>query len=221
MDPLSTAGNEPGADAPPSSRDLLVRARDGHRSAIDALFARHLPSLQRWAHGRLPRWARRIGDTADLVQESVISVFGRIETFEPRREGAFRAYLRQTVMNRIRDQYRRCLIRPMQVELDSAHPAEQDSPLEIAIGSEATNRYLAALDRLRPDEREVIVARIELGYGYEQIATLLRKPTANAARVALRRALTKLAQQMAVSAGDTPAAGGPDATTPLPPSPGR
>jgi RNA polymerase sigma-70 factor (ECF subfamily) len=206
----------------PSSRELLMRARAGDRSAIDALFARHLPSLRRWAHGRLPRWARRIGDTTDLVQESALSVFGRLHTFEPRREGAFRAYLRQTVMNRIRDQYRRSIVRPVQIQLDSEQPVEQDSPLEVAIGSEATRRYLAALDRLRPEEREMIVARVELGYTYEQIATLLRKPTADAARVALGRALTRLAQEMALPTDDAPpSSGGLDPTAALGSLPNR
>jgi RNA polymerase sigma factor (sigma-70 family) len=157
-----------------------------------------------------------MGDTADLIQESILSVFGRLQTFEPRREGAFRAYLRQTVMNRIRDQYRSSVGRPAQVELDSTHPAPQASPLDIAIGNEATTRYLAALERLRPEEREIIVARIELGYNYEQIATFLRKPTANAARVAVGRALTKLAYEMAQpteTASDRPS--GTDARTAL------
>ena len=157
-----------------------------------------------------------MGDTADLIQESVLSVFERLQTFEPRREGAFRAYLRQTVMNRIRDQYRRAVVRPALVELDSTHPGLLPSPLDIAIGNEATSRYLAALERLRPEEREIIVARIELGYNYEQIATLLRKPTANAARVAVGRALTKLAYAMAQpteATKDRPA--GTDARTAL------
>jgi RNA polymerase sigma-70 factor (ECF subfamily) len=154
-----------------------------------------------------------MGDTADVVQESVLSVFGRIETFEPRREGAFRAYLRQAVMNRIRDQYRRCIVRPSPVDLDSSHPDAQASPLDLAIGNEATTRYLAALDRLRPDEREMIVARVELGYTYEQVATLLRKPTANAARVALGRALTRLAQEMTLRTDEAPSSiGGQDPT---------
>ena len=180
-----------------SSGALLRRARQGDRSAAGVLFERHLPSLHRWARGRLPRWARQLGDTADIVQESLLSVFGQIETFEPRREGAFRAYLRQAVLNRIRDQYRQGVRRPMQVNLDSAHPAAGPSPLEAAIGEEATAKYTAALAALTPDEREAVVARIELGYSYEQIATLVRRRTPDAARMMVSRALAKLAREMA------------------------
>ena len=190
----------PGANAPvapPSSGDLIRRARRGERTAIDALFARHLPSLHRWARGRIPRWARELGDTADVVQDSILAVFGRLETFEPRREGAFRAYLRQAVMNRIRDQYRRTAVRPLRVDLDPAQPSGGQSPLDAAIDGEASARYARALATLPPDDREAIVARVELGYSYEQIAALLRKRSPDAARMAVSRAIAKLARAMA------------------------
>ena len=44
--------------------------------------------------------------------------------------------------------------------------------------------------------REAIVARIELQYGYEELALALGKPTANAARVALKRAVARLLEEM-------------------------
>ena len=90
-----------------SSLDLLERARAGDASALDALMARHLPRLRRWASGRLPRWARDVADTQDLVQDTLLQTFKRIDRFEPRGEGALQAYLRQGVLNRIRDEYRR------------------------------------------------------------------------------------------------------------------
>jgi RNA polymerase sigma-70 factor (ECF subfamily) len=87
--------------------------------------------------------------------------------------------------------------RPAQVELDSAHPSIQPSPLESAIGAEATAQYTAALSRLAPEEREAVVARIELGYSFEQIATITSKRTPDAARMMVSRAVAKLAREMA------------------------
>lgn len=203
MDPRQQRGpgHETGARPPrPTSLELLRRARGGDGSAVDALFARHLPSLHRWAHGRLPGWARQLGDTADIVQDSVLSVFGRLDAFEPRREGAFRAYLRQAVLNRIRDHYRRAIRRPGDVELDSAQPDDGTSPLEAAISSETIARYSAALQTLKPEEREAVVARVELGYSYEQVASMLRKRSPDAARVMVNRALVKVARQMSNAA---------------------
>jgi RNA polymerase sigma-70 factor, ECF subfamily len=180
-----------------SSLTLLERAQAGDRAALDALISRYLPRLQRWASGRLPRWARDVADTQDLVQESVFQTFKNIERFEPRGEGALQAYLRQAILNRIREELRRAKRRPARGELDSQVDDHVRSPLEEAIGQEAIERYERALASLRPEERELVVARIELGYTNQEIAELLGKPTPNAARMAAARAIVRLVKEMA------------------------
>jgi RNA polymerase sigma factor (sigma-70 family) len=179
-----------------SSLTLLERARAGDRAALDSLIARYLPRLQRWATGRLPRWARDLADTQDLVQETLFQTFKRIEGFEARGEGALQAYLRQAILNRIREELRRTKRRPARSELDSAAEDSGRSPLEEVIGREAIDRYERALARLRPEDRELVVARIELGYTNREIAELLDKPTPNAARMATERAIVRLAKEM-------------------------
>src|SRR5687767_14113574 len=87
-----------------STFHLIARVRAGDREALERLFARHLPPLQRWATGRLPKWARQLADTDDLVQDALVQTFKRIEEFEPRHVGALQAYLRQAVLNRVRDE---------------------------------------------------------------------------------------------------------------------
>src|SRR5688572_17977758 len=108
MDNHGTNRSPPDAPVPLlSSQTLLARAQTGDRAALDSLIARYLPRLQRWATGRLPRWARDVADTQDLVQETLFHTFQRISAFEPRGEGALYAYLRQAVLNRIREELRR------------------------------------------------------------------------------------------------------------------
>ena len=179
-----------------SSLTLLERARAGDREALESLIARYLPRLQRWASGRLPPWARDMAETQDLVQEALFQTFKRIERFEPRGEGALHAYLRQAILNRIREELRRATRRPPRSELDSAAEDDARSPLAAAIGQEAIDRYERALARLRPEDRELVVARIELGYTNREIAELLDKPTPNAARMATERAVVRLAKEM-------------------------
>jgi len=179
-----------------SSVRLIARARVGDRTALDELMARHLPRLRRWASGRLPRWARDVADTQDLVQETLLQTFKRIDKFEVRGDGALQAYLRQGVLNRIRDEYRRAGRRPAAEPLDSQAPDSAPSPLEEAIGRQAVERYEKALQRLRAEEREAIIARIEMGFTHEELATLLGKPSANAARMAVERALLRLITEM-------------------------
>jgi RNA polymerase sigma factor (sigma-70 family) len=179
-----------------SSLTLLGLARAGDRVALDRLIARYLPRLQRWASGRLPRWARDLAETQDLVQEALVQTFRNIEGFEARGDWALQAYLRQAILNRIRDELRKAKRRPAQVDLDPERPDDGRSPLEDAIGTETVERYEGALARLDAESREAIIAKIELGFSNQEIAELLGKPTANAARMAVQRAILRLAAEM-------------------------
>ena len=66
------------------SAELLERARAGDTRALSVLFRRHGPELRQWARGRLPRWARNVADTADVVQDVLLRTFRRIDRFEDR-----------------------------------------------------------------------------------------------------------------------------------------
>jgi RNA polymerase sigma-70 factor (ECF subfamily) len=184
-----------------STFHLIERARDGDRDALERLFTRHLKPLQRWARGRLPKWSRDIADTDDLVQDTLAQTFKNIDSFEPRRVGALQAYLRQAVLNRIRNELRRKERQPHATDLDDVELDSTQSPLEQAIGCEAVERYEQALERLTAEEREAIIARVELGYSYDELTEALGKPTPEAARKAARRALARLAQEMEHAAG--------------------
>jgi RNA polymerase sigma-70 factor (ECF subfamily) len=119
-----------------------------------------------------------------------------MKDFEPRHVGALQAYLRQAVLNRLRDELRRKGRAPSMVDLEDVRLEAAGSPLEEAIGREAVDRYEAALARLKPEEREAIIARVEMDYTYEELAEALGKPTAEAARKAAQRALVRLAEEM-------------------------
>ena len=185
-----------GQGGPESTFHLINRARAGDREALERLFARHLKPLQRWASGRLPGWARDLADTDDLVQDTLVQTFKRFEGFQPRGVGALQAYLRQAVLNRIRDELRRKGRRPEVTDLNGLERDGEQSPLEQAIGQEAVDRYERALERLKPEEREAIIARVEMGYSYEELAEAFGKPTPDAARKAAQRALVRLAEEM-------------------------
>jgi RNA polymerase sigma factor (sigma-70 family) len=179
-----------------SSFDLVVRARTGDADALNALCARYLPRLRRWAHGRLPASARGALDTHDLVQDTLTKVVTHLDSFEPRHEGAFQGFVRRVLLNNIRDAVRRVQRRGPAEPLESVHPTSDPSPLELAIGQEALESYEAAMERLRPEDFEAIVARIELGLPYTEVAAALNKPSVAAAHMAVSRALVKLAKEM-------------------------
>ena len=178
--------------------ELVVRARGGDRVAVEALLERCLPSLKRWAHGRLPPAVRGSLDTGDLVQETVLHVLKRLDQFEPRHVGAMQAYLRMSVINRIRDEVRRITRHPAPVELADEPPSELTSPLEDAIQVEAYERYRAALTTLSARDREVIVARVEAQWTAQEIADRFGMRTVDAARMAVSRALRRLSTRLLI-----------------------
>ncbi len=185
-----------GSSRADSTFELLERVKGGDANALDRVFARYLPALRRWASGRLPRWTRDLMSTDDLVQETFIRAMRGINRFEMRHEGALHGYLRQAIVNRVRDEVRRGKRAPALTELNDQQADRDATPLDLAIGEEALQRYEAALTRLREEEREAVVARVEMGLSYQEIAEALGKPTAEAARMAVSRALMRLAREM-------------------------
>jgi DNA-directed RNA polymerase specialized sigma24 family protein len=80
--------------------------------------------------------------------------------------------------------------------LDTHENHRAVSPRSVALGPEAVERFEAALARLRPEDRGAIVARMHMDGPYEKFARALGKPSADAARMAVSRALLRLAQEM-------------------------
>lgn len=182
-----------------SSFELLLQAQKGDQRAIERLWVRYMPRIRRWAHGRLPTSVRGPLDTDDLAQDVLLRAIQHVESFEPRHEGAFQGYLRQMLKNRVLDEIRRAARRPADTTLVDVHAAPDRSPLEIVIGREAMERYEVALERLRPQDRELIVARFELGFSLAEIADAFAKPSVAAAQIAVSRAVLRLAEVMSLA----------------------
>ena len=174
-------------------RDTLGRPS---KPALENLVERSIPPLKRWARGRLPQHARSLQETQDLVQNAVLRAIPRLKTFEALHPGALQAFLRQAVANEIIDEIRKVKRRPEPVPIVAELKANEPSPLEQAIGREGFERYETALARLKPADREAIIARMELQQSYEEVAIALAKPNANAARAAVKRAIERLLREM-------------------------
>lgn len=197
---------DPGSGPPPptgatspaalSTLDLFVRARAGDAPALEALCARYLGRLSRWAHGRLPLTARSLLETADLVQDALARTVERLDRLELAHEGSLQAYFRQAVMNRIRDQVRAARLRDNHPGAAEVLPSREPSPLEAAIGRDTLEEYEAALARLSEEEQLGIHLRLELDYSFAQIAEAMGKATPDAARMSVNRAIGRLCREM-------------------------
>lgn len=175
---------------------LLEKVRAGDGEARDRLLARCLPILKRWAHGRLPSYARNLEETDDLVQITLLRALDHLSEFEPRREGAFMAYLRQILLNQIRDEIRKARRHPEPGPVDAEIPESGPSALDRVIGSHVLDTYESALKTLPEMQREATILRIEMGYTHQEVADALELPSANAARMIVARALVTLSEVM-------------------------
>jgi RNA polymerase sigma factor (sigma-70 family) len=196
-------GSQPHAGAPPDERldlqstvDLTTRARAGDHEALEALCLRCLKALSRYAVGRLPAGARGMIETQDVVQEAVHRGMCRLHEFEDRHPGALIAYMRKILKNLIVDQLRTFGRRPVQVSLDEHQAANARTPLEEVLDGEQIELYEAALERLKWRDAELIRLKIDEQSSYDAIAVELGLQSANTARVAVKRALFRLAHEM-------------------------
>lgn len=179
-----------------STATLLALARGGDLPARERLFQRYLPILSRWAHRRLPATSRDLLETNDLVQLTLLRAFMRLEEFEHRGEGAFLAYLRRILLNAIRDEIRKASRARQRVELDEDLPDPGPSLVEELVGRDTLLSYEAALNSLPPEQQEIIILRIEMGFTYQAIADAIGKPSSDAARMMVTRTLVRLQEAM-------------------------
>jgi RNA polymerase sigma-70 factor, ECF subfamily len=183
---------EDSASQPESSLALLARAQAGDPAALEALLARYRPRLRRWAHRRLPTWARDLADTDDLVQDTLVKALRNLQGFVAVGDAGLQNYLRSAVGNAIRDELRKARRRPAIAGLDPSLVSDAPSPLERAVGRRRLARYEAALAQLRPEEREAVVARLEFGFTHSELAAALGKRTPDAARKLCQKAIAQL-----------------------------
>lgn len=184
-----------------TTQELLHRIRAGDAHARERLLARYLPVLRRWAHGRLPRHARDLVDTDDLVQVTLLRAANRLENFEYGGAGSFLGYLRHVLLNALRNEIRRSAVHAgVAAEPDSFVDEDGLTPLEAAVGRERVQRYEAALATLPQRAQELLVMRLEFGFDYDDIADETGMGR-DAVRMAIKRAAASLARAMGAQAG--------------------
>jgi RNA polymerase sigma-70 factor (ECF subfamily) len=135
-------------------------------------------------------------ETGDLIQETFLRTLESLDRFEIRGPGSFQAYLRTAVLNRVRDQVRWSARRPGPEGVPDSIPSPEPTPLERVVGSDLVERYEHALATMPAAEQTLLHLRIELGCDYDEIAEMAERPSRDAARVAVARALRRLAEAM-------------------------
>ncbi len=172
-----------------STMALVARFRSGDRQVLDAIYSRYLAPFQKWVKCRTPGWARDSIETENLVEKTLFQSLDdrERERWSPR---CFQSRLRRRILDCLEEELR--LITPCRK--GTAH--SRSSALEGVIGRRSYERYEAALWRLTDEDREVIIARIELNFPYSKLAAVLGRSSPEEAREAVIQALQRLAQEM-------------------------
>ncbi len=166
---------------------LIKRIENGDEAASEELMRLCQPLLLRWAHGRIPYSQKQLLETHDLVQETLLRGLQRIGHIETPRPGAFLAYLRRIFINGINDSLRKA-----QPSTDLEQVLNSRSQFATEHDLDQFIQYESALAKLSEAEQELVVLRMEFGLSYAEIAESLNKPSPDAVRMALTRALAKL-----------------------------
>jgi RNA polymerase sigma-70 factor, ECF subfamily len=167
---------------------LIRQARAGDADAVETLVRRHWEAAHRTAFLIVQDAAA----AEDIAQEAMLAAVRAIDRFDRRRP--FRPWLHRIVVNRSLDCVR-ARNRRAEVSSELAPPSGA-----AASGAERSEDVMAALARLDPDERAVVVLRHVLGYRSSELAGVLGVPAATV-RTRLARALQKLRSELE---GETP-----------------
>ncbi|MBA3552009.1 MAG: RNA polymerase sigma factor [Actinobacteria bacterium] len=169
-----------------SDEALLEAAAGGDRAALRVLYERHAP----WLFVRL---SRRCADTSiveDVVQDTFVAVWRRAQTY--RGTGEVAAWIWGIGIRRLIDRLRRPPFPAFTFERERAEPsAEEKVLLAIEYGDLAP-----ALQRLSPELRAVLQARVLDGLSTREAAALLRIP-AGTVKTRLMRARAQLRRSLA------------------------
>jgi RNA polymerase sigma-70 factor (ECF subfamily) len=183
-----------------SSDDLsLVEAcRAGRTEAFSLLVQRY--------QGRLyPTIARLVGsadDAEDILQDAFVRAFEKLDQFHG--ESSFYTWIYRIAVNLALSGHRRRRVRSL-VKLGrrytaggEAHPADESSDSDPAAPLERAEReriVRAALDRLGPEHRAVVVLKDFDGRRYEEISAILDIPVGTV-RSRLHRARCELRDRL-------------------------
>lgn len=136
---------------------LIAAAADGDVAAFGRLVARYQRDAVRIAAVALGS----ADDADDVAQDAFVNVHRALPQFDAR--SSFRPWLYRIVVNTARNRHRstarRGRLRLRVSALPTPTPAESADPANVAIQLERRHQLVAAINRLRPDDRLILTYR--------------------------------------------------------------
>jgi RNA polymerase sigma-70 factor (ECF subfamily) len=175
------------------TQELVVLAKGGDNSAQDRLCRAYGERVRRIVRLRMGAELRSKLESMDLVQDALMCALRDLGDFTYRNEGDFLCWLTKIAENRLRDNIdklhtdKRDIRREIRLDdrerttgrvfVGTPGPIEATTPSVIMSRKEDLDKLEKAIDKLRPEYREVIMlAKIE-ELSYSQIGDRLGKST--------------------------------------------
>ena len=177
-----------------TTAQLLKDIRDGDLGARGRLIARIEPLLRNFAHGRVPQMLRHQQDTADMMQVTWLKVLDKLPRIQVQERGAFFAYLRQVLVNALRDALR-AQARTPDIVADDGENALQSVVSAENISAQDWLAYEQALHKLPEEFRHAVVMRFEFGMTFVEMGLELNQ-SPDSVRMRVSRALVLMAEML-------------------------
>jgi RNA polymerase sigma-70 factor, ECF subfamily len=191
---------------PPDSHDierLAAAASRGDAVSIEQVLVRYLPRLHAFLRAQIDANARLGESVSDLAQSTCRELLAAGPEFTWQGEARFRSWLFTAALNKVRTRLRRQNTQKRQHGRDDGADlgdltdlrAALHSPSREAIGNEANEELVRALDVLQPAQREVIALARLAGLPIAEVAQVMGR-TESAVRTLLSRSLVALSAVM-------------------------
>jgi RNA polymerase sigma-70 factor, ECF subfamily len=170
---------------------LIERARAGDERAFASLYHQVQPLLGRYLQVHAPDYAE------DAASDAWLEVARALDRFVGSEKG-FRAWVFTIARRKVIDCARRELRRPVIALPDDpdSQPGRTADTADLVVEAEATQRAIALVRTLPPDQAEVVMLRIVAGLDSSEVAALVGK-SSGAVRVLAHRGVKRLARTLA------------------------
>jgi len=194
-------------DIADKTRELIALAKEGDASAVNQLWAVYGTRVHWIMRLRMGKELRSKLESMDITQDALLCALGSLESFTYKNEGDFLRWLSVIAENRLRDNLDRLHAdkRDIRREVQLGEPRgnteskinipplaiDATTPSVIMSREEELERLEKAIDKLKPEYREVIVLTKVEGLSYKETADKLGK-TSEAVRKLIPRAMAAL-----------------------------
>ena len=154
-----------------SNDDALIRrAQALDPGALAELYDRHFDGIYRYLFTRV----RHQADAEDLTEQVFLKMVDSIQRYRPRGV-AFSSWLYRIAHNLLVDRYRRAARETVELSDQVRDSRPHADPAALAQNSEERRQLLAAVQRLTPEQQQVITMRFIDNLDVDEIARLTRR----------------------------------------------